>query len=148
MTDQILARIIALKATPIPKLKQLWRDLYQTDPPAFNRVFLQNRLAYRLQELHYGGLKTSTVRRLEQLGETLDGGKPHVRSRRVDDRPIAGTKLIRHWQGTNYEVTVHPDHFTFEGQPYQSLSAIAKRITGTSWNGPVFFGLRNSRKSA
>ncbi|EXI92397.1 MAG: hypothetical protein AW12_00608 [Candidatus Accumulibacter sp. BA-94] len=144
MTD-VLARVVALKTTPIPELKQLWRDLFDTEPPAYNRRFLENRLAYRLQELAHGGLKTSTVKRLEQLGEQLDGGKARVRSRRVDERPVAGTKLIREWQGTPYEVVVQPDHFEFQGQRYQSLSAIARAITGTVWNGWMFFGLRARR---
>ncbi|WP_300335383.1 DUF2924 domain-containing protein [Accumulibacter sp.] len=140
MTD-VLARVVALKTTPIPELKKLWRDLFDNDPPPYNRRFLENRLAYRLQELAHGGLKTSTVKRLEQLGEQLDGGKARVRSRRVDERPVAGTKLIREWQGTPYEVVVQPDHFEFQGQRYQSLSAIARAITGTVWNGWMFFGL-------
>ena len=146
MTD-VLARVVALKTTPIGELKQLWRDLFDTEPPAYNRRFLENRLAYRLQELAHGGLKTSTVKRLEQMGEQLDGGKAKVRSRRVDDRPIAGTKLIREWQGTAYEVIVQAGYFEFQGQRYQSLSAIAKAITGTVWNGWAFFGLRTRRQA-
>ena len=148
MTDALLTRIIALKTTPIPQLKVLWRNLYASDPPAYNRRFLEQRLAYRLQELAHGGLKTSTVKRLQQLGEQLDGGKKSVRARRVDDRPIAGTRLIREWQGVAHEVTVQPDHFVYSGKPYKSLSAIAKAITGTSWNGRIFFGLRSARRSA
>ena len=64
MTD-VLARVVALKTTPISELKQLWVDLFDTEPPVYNRRFLENRLAYRLQELAHGGLKTSTVKRLE-----------------------------------------------------------------------------------
>ncbi len=146
MTD-VLARIVALKTTPIPALKKLWRDLYDSDPPAYNRRLLESRLAYRLQELAHGGLKTSTVRHLEKLGEQLDGGNARIRSRRVDDRPVAGTRLIRTWQGVDHEVTVQPDHFLYAGKPYKSLSAIARAITNVSWNGPVFFGLRTARRS-
>ena len=142
MTDKVLQRIVALRAMPIEKLKQTWRDLYQTEPPAYNRKHLENRLAYRIQELAYGGLKPVTVKRLEELGEQLDGGNPRVRSRRVDGRPVAGTKLIREWQGTAHEVIIHVDHFEYEGRPYKSLSHIAKHITGTVWNGWAFFGLR------
>lgn len=142
MTDKVLARIIALKAMPIDKLKQTWRDLYKTEPPAYNRRHLENRLAYRIQELAYGGLKPATVKRLEELGEQLDGGNPKVRSRRVDGRPIAGTKLIREWQGVAHEVIVHCDHFEYQGRPYKSLSNIARQITGTVWNGWAFFGLK------
>jgi hypothetical protein len=145
LEDIVLARVVALKTTPIPELKQLWRDLFDTEPPAYNRRFLENRLSYRLQELAHGGLKTSTIKRLEQLGEQLDGGKAKVRGRRTSDRPVAGTTLIREWQGTAYEVMVHSSHFEFQGQRYQSLSAIAKAITGTVWNGWAFFGLRSRR---
>jgi hypothetical protein len=144
VTDNVLARIVSLKAMTIDQLKNSWRDLYSTEPPAYNRRFLENRLAYRLQELAYGGLKASTVRRLEELGDQLDGGNPRVRSRRVDNRPIAGTKLIREWQGNAYEVVVQVDHFEYQGRPYKSLSHIAREITGTIWNGWVFFGLKKS----
>lgn len=142
MTDKVLARIVALKAMPIDKLKQTWGDLYQTEPPAYNRRHLENRLAYRIQELAYGGLKPATLKQLEELGEQLDGGNPRARSRRVDNRPIAGTKLIREWQGNAYEVVVQVDHFIYQGRPYKSLSHVAREITGTIWNGWAFFGLK------
>ena len=148
MTDKVLARVAALKTTSIPELKQLWRDLFGKEPPPYNRRFLENRLAYRLQELAYGGLPAATVKRLELLGEQLDGGKKRVRSRRTDDRPVAGTKLIREWQGTPYEVIVQPDHFEYQGRRYESLSHIARQITGTIWNGWAFFGLRSARSYA
>ena len=67
---------------------------------------MKSRLAYRIQELAYGGLKPETVARLEALGEELDGGGVEVRKKRADDRPIAGTKLIRQWQGVEHCVTV------------------------------------------
>ncbi len=145
MSDKVLAKILALKSKPIAELKRLWGDLYSTEPPAYNRRFLENRLAYRLQELEYGGLKPATIKRLEELGEQLDGGKSRVRSRRSYDRPISGTKLIREWQGQPYEVLVHHDHFVYAGKRYESLSSIARAITGTIWNGWQFFGLRSAR---
>ena len=63
-------------------------------------------------------------------------------------RPIAGTRLVRHWQGVEHTVTVMNDGFEFEGRPYTSLSAIARAITGTRWNGLVFFGLKSQRGRA
>ena len=79
----------------------------------------------------------------ERLGEELDGGDRSQRGIRADrDRPIAGTRLIREWRGIENVVTVTSDGFDFEGRPYRSLSAIARAITGTRWNGWVFFGLR------
>ena len=139
---QVLSRLAALQAAPTATLKDQWRELFGKEPPPWNRAYIQSRLAYRIQELAYGGLKPETVDRLVALGEQLDGGNPRVRSRRVDGRPVAGTKLIREWQGTAHEVIIHVDHFEYEGRPYKSLSHIAKHITGTVWNGWAFFGLR------
>ena len=146
--DPITARLAALKTTPTPDLKQQWRDLFETEPPPFNRRFLESRLAYRIQELVYGGLKPETVKRLEALGEQLDGGNITTRRIRADLKPIAGTRLIHDWQGVEQIVTVTQDGFDFQGRPYQSLSAIARAITGTRWNGWVFFGLKNHRRPA
>ena len=61
------------------------------------------------------------------------------------DRPITGTRLLREWQGVEQIVTVTADGFEWQGRPYKSLSAIARAITGTRWNGWVFFGLKNYR---
>ena len=144
--DPIPARLAALKATPTADLKTQWRALFDTEPPPFNRRYLGSRLAYRIQELAYGGLKPETIRRLERLGEELDGGDRKKRSIRADrDRPIIGTRLLREWQGVEYIVTVTVDGFEWQGRPYKSLSAIARAITGTRWNGWVFFGLKNHR---
>lgn len=144
----VLGRLAALKTTSTPALKQQWRELFGTEPPPYNRRFLESRLAYRIQELAYGGLKPETLARLEALGEQLDGGKVTVRRMRGDDKPIAGTQLIREYQGVEHIVTVTRAGFEYAGQPYQSLSAIARAITGTRWNGRVFFGLRPSRSAA
>jgi len=147
--DPIPARLAALKTTSTPDLKQQWRDLFDTEPPPFNRRYLESRLAYRIQELVYGGLKPETIRRLEELGEELDGGDMKKRSMRVDrDRPIIGTRLLRDWQGVEQIVTVTQGGFEWQGRPYKSLSAIARAITGTRWNGWVFFGLKNHRRAA
>ena len=149
MNDPVLARLVALKTTPTPQLKEQWRQLFEGEPPAFNRRYLESRLAYRIQELAYGGLKPDTVRRLEKLGEELDGGRVDVRKRPANDRPISGTRLIRDYQGVEHCVTVRDNDFEYLGRPYKSLSAIARAITGTQWNGVVFFGLRSSgRKQA
>ena len=145
--DPISARLAALKTTPTPDLKKQWRDLFDSEPPPFNRRYLESRLAYRIQELAYGGLKPETVRRLEKLGEELDGGRVEVRKRPANDRPISGTRLIREYQGVEHCVTVRDDDFEYQGRPYKSLSAIARAITGTPWSGPVFFGLKSSART-
>jgi hypothetical protein len=149
MTDSVLARLAALKTAPVVELKRQWRDLFETEPPPYNRRFLESRLAYRIQELAYGGLKPETVKRLEQLGEQLyGGGNPVMRRIRHDDKPIIGTRLIREWQGVEHTVTVRDEDYEYQGRPYKSLSSIARAITGTRWNGWVFFGLKNMRRRA
>ena len=125
MNDSLVARVLALKTAPTADLKQMWRELFQAEAPPFNRRFLEIRLGYRIQELALGGLRQETVKRLEKLGEQLDGGKAHVRRRRVDGRPIAGTRLIREWDGERHEVIVHVDDFQYAGQRYKS----SKRVT-------------------
>ena len=143
MTNTVLAHLAALPSKTTPELKQLWRDLYDREPPPYNKPFLVKRLAYRLQELAYGGLSARAEAKLNALIEEEDRrikGKLPVRK---GDRPIAGTRLIRAWQGVEHAVTVLADRYEYQGGPYKSLSAIARAITGTRWNGPAFFGLRN-----
>ena len=137
----VLRRLNALQGTPIAHLKQQWRELVGKEPPPWNRAYIQSRLAYRIQELAYGGLKPETVERLVALGEQLDGGNVVLRRIRADGRPLAGTRLLREHNGSQHVVTVRRDDFEFEGRPYQSLSAVARHITGTRWNGWTFFGL-------
>jgi hypothetical protein len=145
MTETILARIAALKTTLTPDLKTQWRELFDSEPPPYNRRFLESRLAYRIQELAYGGLKPETRKRLEVLGEQF--ADRNITSRRIrhDAMPIAGTRLLREYQGVEHTVTVLADGYEWQGRPYRSLSAIARAITGTRWNGLVFFGLKSQR---
>ena len=142
------ARLAALPGMAIGELKTEWRRLFGTDPPPYNRRFLESRLSYRIQELAYGGLKPETLARLEALGEQIDGKNITLRRIRHDQRPIAGTRLLREYQGIEHIVTVTRDGYEWQGRPYQSLSAIARAITGTRWNGPMFFGLRASGRGA
>lgn len=146
--DPIPARLAALKTVTTPELKNQWRELFDSEPPPFNRRYLESRLAYRIQELAYGGLKPEIVKRLETLGEQLDGSDRKKSRIRADMMPIVGTRLIREWQGVEHVVTVTADGFDWHGRPYKSLSAIARAITGTRWNGWVFFGLKNHRRRA
>ena len=146
--DTVLRRLAALKTAPAAELQAQWRELFCKEAPPHNRTFLQSRLAYRIQELAYGGLKPETLRRLEALGEQLDGGNPVMRRIRVDDKPVTGTKLVRSYQGVEHTVTVLADGYEWEGRPHKSLSAIARAITGTRWNGWTFFGIANRRGGA
>jgi hypothetical protein len=147
MADTVLAQLAALTSAPVADLKQKWRDLFEREPPPYNRRFLENRLAYRIQELAYGGLSEETLERLDALADELEGKTPKRRSALVN-QPIVGTRLIREWKGVEHAITVRQEGFEYQGRPYRSLSAIARHITGTRWNGLVFFGLKNTRGRA
>ena len=142
MSDSVLAQLAALPGKSTAELKQLWRELYDREPPSFNRDFLVKRLAYRIQELAYGGLSAPAEAKLDRLiaeEEARLKGKQPVRK---GDRPIVGTRLIREWKGVEHTATVLADGYEYQGRPYKSLSAIARAITGTRWNGLLFFGFR------
>ncbi|MGZ5853206.1 MAG: DUF2924 domain-containing protein [Xanthobacteraceae bacterium] len=140
------AQLAALQKAEISALKARWRELFDTEPPPYNRRFLEDRLAYRIQELAFGGLRPATIERLEAIGRAIGAGKAKRTQTTVDRRPITGTRLIREWKGVEHTVTVRDDGFEYQGRPYKTLSVIARTITGTRWNGWTFFGLKNQRK--
>jgi hypothetical protein len=140
-----LAQLAVLPEKTPAELKQLWRELYDREPPSGNKPFLIKRLAYRIQELAYGGLSARAEAKLNVLIEEEDRRVKGLPSLRKSDRPIAGTRLLRQWQGMEHCVTVLDDGFEYEGAKYRSLSPIARAITGTRWNGPLFWGLRGHR---
>ncbi len=95
-------------------------------------------------------MRKETLERLRHLAKQYEtpGSIVERRRHRAERRPIAGTRLIREWDGIEHCVTVRQDDFEYLGTPYQSLSSIAREITGTRWNGWVFFGLKNQRANA
>ncbi|MCK1361220.1 DUF2924 domain-containing protein [Bradyrhizobium sp. 199] len=148
MNDPVLAQLAALKGGPTTALKAKWRTLFDTEPPPYNRRFLESRLAYRIQELAFGGLSAETVRRLEALAGDLPAKGSRPLRHKSSDRPVSGTQLIREWKGVEHRVTVRDSDFEYQGRPFKSLSAVARAITGTRWNGLVFFGLKTQRAPA
>lgn len=126
-----------LSTMPATDLKKMWRDLYDSEPPAFNRVHLEQRLTYRLQEIAYGGLTDKTIDKLKKLRDS----KTANTQRKIAKPPI-GTVLVKEYLGVEHRIRVLPDGFDYSGQKFKSLSAVAFKITGTHWNGPRFFGLR------
>jgi hypothetical protein len=145
VADGVLAQLAALKGAPAPALKARWRELFGKEPPPYNRRFLESRLAYRIQELAYGGLKRDTMERLRALAREHAKAPKDARRTAGTDRPLAGTRLVREWKGVEHHVTVLADGFEYLGHPYGSLSVVAREITGTRWNGWIFFGLKNQR---
>ncbi len=146
MSKSVARQVTGLGRLDLAGLRERWRELFGTEPPAYSRVFLRKRLAYRLQELAYGGLREETHVRMRQIldqgGFDEDGRPVNKKRKKRGNIPVAGTRLVREWQGQRYEVTVAQGGFEFQGRRYKSLSAIARAITGTRWNGPAFFGLR------
>ena len=140
-TARVLARLAALKTAATTELQVQWRDLFGTEPPRAGRAYLESRLAYRIQELAHGGLKPATVARLDALAAHA-GDDREAGARSALSRPVTGTRLIRSWQGVDHTVTVLDDGYEYQGRPYRSLSAVARAITGTRWNGWLFFGLK------
>lgn len=125
------------------ELRILWRQTFKSEPPkAFGPDLLKRSLAYRVQEVAYGGLSASTKRLLDQLVKTVML-KPDERLE-MPRRVKPGGVLVREWKGVSHRVMVLEDGFAYEGKTYPSLSEIARQITGTRWNGPKFFGLRAS----
>jgi Protein of unknown function (DUF2924) len=105
MSKSVLAQIGALKSMPVTTLRGRWRELFDTEPPPYNRRFLESRLAYRIQELAFGGLKPEAVERLASLAEQV-GGRATRRARMAQERPITGTRLLREWKGVEHSVTI------------------------------------------
>jgi hypothetical protein len=141
MSDTVLAQIAALKTKSTSELRQMWRELFCHEAPVLGRRYLEDRLAFRIQELRFGGLSDRARRKLDALADQLE---PKAARRRDPGRPIAGTQLRRRWQGVEHVVTVREHDFEYEGRPYRSLSAVARAIAGSRWNGWAFFGLRHS----
>jgi hypothetical protein len=141
MTDTVLAQIAALKTRSTPELRDMWRDLFGKEPPALGRRYLEDRLAFQLQMLRYGSMSDRARRKLDALVDQLE---PKGARRRDPGRPIAGTQLRRQWRDIEHVVLVREHDFEYNGRAYKSLSAIAREIAGTRWNGWLFFGLRRT----
>jgi hypothetical protein len=125
-------------------LKERWKALFDTEPPAQNRPHMVKRLAYRIQELAYGGLSEEARAQLKEIA--ISHEQESKRPRR--DGPVTGTRFVREWGGERHEVTVTRDGYEYRGRPFKSLSAVARTITGTRWNGPLFFGIRKQEEAA
>jgi hypothetical protein len=144
--EPILTRLAALKNKTVNELKAEWQALFDAPAPNNSRAFLEFRIAYRIQELTYGGPDKQTRRLLDLLADEVEGTL--TRKAQIADprNPVVGTKLIREWDGIAHTVTVLKDGFDWGGQRYKSLSAVARAITGTRWNGYRFFGLRERKR--
>jgi hypothetical protein len=142
------AEIAHLRGLGIYALRTRWRLSFGRDAPAdLTRHLLFAMIAYRLQAEVMGDLDAETTRFLNAIElapqHTIIPLTLAIEQRKRD--LTAGTILTREWSGKHHRVMVLEGGFAWEGRTYRSLSKIAKAITGTRWNGPRFFGLRQKR---
>ena len=154
MQASVTAQIEALGQMTVGQLRLKWRELYGEDTRSGNRDYLWRRLAWRVQELAYGGLSERAQARIKELGGDLRMLPPRrwqspavqsqgpVRDRRI---PKPGVVLSRRYHGQEIRVTVLDDGFEWNGRRFKSLSALAREVTGQRWNGFLFFGLTRKR---
>ncbi len=142
--SRLEAEIAGLETMSFDELRTMWRKLYKTAaPPFFRRELLIRALAYQMQVKAFGGLSSATRRKLLNIA-----GKAETEGFTVTDMPRRlkpGTRLLRAYKGVTHTVHVLDGGFEWNGKRYGSLSAIAREITGTSWNGNTFFGLDQSK---
>ena len=142
-----LAQLMALKRMSVNEMKAKWEALFAAPAPNNSRGYLELRIGWRIQELTHGGPSRETRRTLDLLADEVEG-KIGRRAILSDSRnPVIGTRLLREWDGVEHTVTVTKDGYEFEGRRYKSLSAIARTITGTQWNGWRFFGIHEISRS-
>ncbi|MHB1000797.1 MAG: DUF2924 domain-containing protein [Armatimonadota bacterium] len=152
MRNSILKQVVNLSNLSHDELKNLYITLHGSEPPAYNRDFIIKRLAYRLQEIAFGGLSERVQKKLD---DELDwhgydaNAMPKSRKRQKDlqskDHPVIGCVFMREWHGKQHEVTTLREGFEYEGVKYRSLTAIAKVITGQHMSGKIFFGLKTRK---
>jgi Protein of unknown function (DUF2924) len=132
-----------LPALSPAELRSEWRRLYRSQPPRLSRDLLIRAIAYRIQELRYGGLSKTTRRKLAALNAPQTGGEiaPEIKQ-----KISPGAQLVREWNGRTHTVMVQEEGFTYAGRSYRSLTAIAREISGVHWSGPRFFGVARRPK--
>jgi len=159
--------IAALRNLTVGQLRDRYAEVFGEPTRSGNRDFLFKRIAWRIQSLAEGGLSERARRRAEELARDADVRTTIPRPRKasaepgttsvtapaprdvstVHDRlPVAGTVLTRPYRGRRVEAKVLAAGFEHDGQVYRSLSAVAKAVTGSHWNGLLFFGLAQSKK--
>jgi hypothetical protein len=136
--------IARLRDLDVGALHAGWRNVFRRQPPPhLPRHLMFRMLAYRLQADHLGDLDSESRRLLDDAVSPEAAGKRAVDGSQITADVRQGTILAREWNGRMQRVAVLADGFAWNGKTYRSLSMIAFAITGTRWNGPRFFGLRD-----
>ncbi len=152
--NTITQQIHELQDMAVAELVVRYEDLHGKPPRVRNKAFLQRRVAWALQAREFGALSARATKRLDELIAQIDLplGDPGPRRapsvhRREPKAPLVGTTLIRQWRDQEIRVEVRTNGFEWDDTLYRSLSAVAKAITGTTWNGRLFFGLVQRRRA-
>lgn len=138
------AEIARLDGLGLFKLRELWAQRLGKVPKNHSADLMRRRLAYELQVHAYGELQPTTRRRLRRYYEVFKKNPDYIPTPKYRLKP--GTMLVREWRGAIHRVGVMDDGFEYDGQRYSSLSKVARRIAGTRWSGPLFFGLRDTKQ--
>jgi hypothetical protein len=142
--EAIDVEIARLRGLDIDALRARWRTVFRRKaPPRLPRHLLFRTLAYRLQGEALGDLDPTTRQLLEKSGSSATLIQLAADLQRIQPTLRPGTTFTREWDGHLQQVMVLPDGFSWKGKTYPSLSKVASAITGTRWNGPRFFGLRD-----
>ena len=160
MVAYVTAQIAELGAMSTAQLREKYEEVYGLPTRSRNRVYLHKKVAWKIQADADGGLSQRALDRIEKLAPLApvrwttalrDLPVPETAMAPAKERdprlPPAGTVLTRRFKGTDHEVKVLEQAFVWDGQRYESLTAVAKAITGTHWNGYLFFGLAGSSKN-
>ncbi len=143
-----------LRAMPVCDLVNRYETAFGRPPRVRHQNWLWRRIAWRIQEQRYGGLSTVARRRLDELVADMDvplGRDQTVRGkvgRQKPGDPPLGTTLVREWRGQEIQATRVESGWEHEGIVHRSLSAVAKAVTGSHWNGKLFFGLTKRKGAA
>ena len=136
VVEHIRNELLKIQTMNEDELRQEWRLVLGATAPPLSPAFLRRKLAYKVQERQFGGLAEDDKKKIEVIG---DAPKP----KRNPAGIVVGTILERIWKGKKYTVIARENGFELNGQPYRSLSGVANAITGTSWNGKKFFGVKS-----
>lgn len=134
-----------MRKESVRTLKNVWRKELKCEPPSKASIeFLKGHIEWNKQAAKHGGLSRRANAQIRELLKQLREGKDLMPDHNMVIKP--GTKLIRQYKGKKYEVIASENGFIYDGKEYQSLSKVATEITGTSWNGKVFFGVKRQKR--
>ena len=147
MPDPVEPRLAALPTLSKAALGDLWKQFFGSTPPThLRRDLMIPILAYRIQEQTFGSLSARAQQQLLDLSRAFEKGSDAALARAPRIRP--GTRLVRQWGDRVHLVSVESNGYEYQGARYQSLSEIARLITGTRWSGPLFFGIKRESANA